>query len=103
MIKIWIREPTGKYEPIEIPTDMGLSLMEIFRAAGYFIPATCGGIALCATCLVKIISGSKRLPAPGDAELEMLDTLPLPPGNYRLSCQIRIVEEMDGCIFELPV
>ncbi|MGY3212410.1 2Fe-2S iron-sulfur cluster-binding protein [Mucilaginibacter sp. HD30] len=81
--------------------DNRFSLMEILRASDYPIPATCGGIALCATCLVEICRGVEQLSPPVDAEIDMLETLPLPIGDYRLSCQLRSDEALDGCIFRL--
>ena len=55
---------------------MGLSLMELLKASGYDIQATCGGMALCATCHVEVLAGP-ALPEPGDDELDMLETLPV--------------------------
>ncbi len=72
--------------------------MEALKAAGYDILATCGGIALCATCHVKVLKGAKILQPAGGQELDMLpDAGPL----SRLSCQLRINEGMDGMIFRI--
>lgn len=101
MIKITIEDRNGKQAALEIPTDMNLSLMEILKAAEYDILATCGGIALCATCLVQVIKGTEHLPQPAGQELDMLDTLPYADGHSRLSCQLRINKEMDGMIFRI--
>lgn len=101
MITITIEDRNGKQAALEIPTDMDLSLMEILKAAEYDILATCGGIALCATCQVQVIKGAEQLPPPGDQELDMLDSLPYTDGHNRLSCQLRINKEMDGMIFRI--
>jgi len=101
MIKITIVDRNGKRANLEIPTDINLSLMEILKAAEYDILATCGGIALCATCLVQVLKGTENLPQPGGQELDMLDTLPNADLNSRLSCQLRINKEMDGMIFQI--
>ena len=101
MIKITIEDRNGKQAALEIPTDMNLSLMEILKAAEYDILATCGGIALCATCQVQVVRGKEKLPLPNEQELDMLDTLPHADINSRLSCQLRINKEMDGMIFQI--
>ncbi len=75
--------------------------MEALKAAGYDILATCGGIALCATCHVKVLKGAKMLPPAGDQELDMLEMQPEAGPLSRLSCQLRINEGMDGMIFRI--
>jgi 2Fe-2S ferredoxin len=102
MISFSIQDSNNEQHPLEIPEGSGFSLMEILRAAGYPIAATCGGMALCATCLLEVVEGNSRLPQPGDAEDEMLDTLPLTIGDFRLSCQLRADELLNGCVFRFP-
>jgi len=101
MITIFIADSDGDPKELAAPCNLNLSLMEMLRAAGYTIPATCGGIALCATCRVQVLKGAERLPAAGDQELDMLDTLPDTDSFSRLACQLRISPEMDGMIFRL--
>jgi ferredoxin, 2Fe-2S len=94
-ITIYIEEVDGNVRPVEAPTDMGLSLMEVLKASEYPIAATCGGMALCASCHVEITEGEAFREAT-DAELDMLDTLPEVNDSSRLACQMRLTEEMDG-------
>lgn len=101
MITITIENSDGSRKELEAPCDLNLSLMEILRAAGYDILATCGGIALCATCRVQVIQGIAKLPAAGDQELDMLDMLPDTDSLSRLACQLRINEDMNGMIFRV--
>lgn len=101
LITIYIINPDGSQEPLEVPVNINLSLMEFLRAAGYPIPGTCGGIALCATCAVDILSGNENLSPAGDQELDMLDTLPQSNSATRLACQIRIRPEIDGLIVRI--
>ncbi len=75
--------------------------MEALKAAGYDILATCGGLALCATCHVKVLKGTETLPPAGDQELDMLEMLPDAGPLSRLACQLRINEDMDGMIFRI--
>lgn len=101
MITITIEDRNGEQQPIEIPTDISLSLMEVLKASDYSILATCGGMALCATCHVQVLEGYDDLPSAGNDEMDMLDTLPDAGFDSRLACQLRISEEMDGMVFRV--
>ena len=101
MINITIEDRNGEQQDVEIPEEISLSLMEVLRASGYNILATCGGIALCATCHVQVIKGLEKLPEAGNDEMDMLDTLPDANFDSRLACQIRISEELDGMVFKI--
>lgn len=96
IITLRIEDRDGNTQNHEIPTDVNLSLMEILKASGYEILATCGGMALCATCHVQIISGQEHIVEPNDDELDMLDTLPDADNQSRLACQIRLTSQNDG-------
>lgn len=101
MIHITVINPDGSSQTLEAPTDMGLSLMEFLKACEYDILATCGGMALCATCCVDIMEGGAQLPEKSDDEEDMLDTLPdLLPGS-RLACQLKLSKNMDGLKLKL--
>lgn len=95
MITLQIEDRQGNQQMVDFPTDMNLSLMEALKASEYDILATCGGMALCATCHVQIEDQSK-LNEPGDLELDMLDTLPDATSCSRLACQIRLSDDMHG-------
>lgn len=86
-----INKDNAKQE-LEAPADLGLSLMEFLKASGYPILATCGGMALCATCHVEVLKNFEQLPEPSSDELNMLDTLPEIFPTSRLSCQIKLTE-----------
>jgi len=95
-IKVNIQNADGSITTLEAPTDMGLSLMEFLKGNEYDILATCGGMALCATCHVEVISGFDKLHAVSDDEYAMLDTLPNITDTSRLSCQLKLSSEMDN-------
>ncbi|SFS81841.1 2Fe-2S iron-sulfur cluster-binding protein [Sphingobacterium wenxiniae] len=96
IITIAIEDRNGTIQDVEVPTDVNLSLMEILKASDYEILATCGGMALCATCHVQIKEGGEHLPEPSDQELDMLDTLPDADDESRLACQLHLVNENNG-------
>lgn len=100
-IKIKVQDYSGDVQELEAPTDMGLSLMEFLKANEYPILATCGGMALCATCHIKVEKGFDALNEPGDDEMDQLDVLPNAEHNSRLACQLRLNPDMDGMMVRL--
>ncbi len=58
MVNFTVEDHDGNRQEIEAPDDMGFSLMEILKASEYPVLATCGGMALCATCHVEILKSS---------------------------------------------
>ena len=97
MITIFVEEPNGIRTPIEAPTDMNLSLMEILKASQYDIQATCGGMALCATCHIQVLEGEPFKEA-SSTEWDMFDSLPNVPKGSRLACQMRLINDMQGLV-----
>lgn len=95
-ISVRVIGDSGQQVELQAPTDMGLSLMEFLKGNDFDIPATCGGMALCATCHVEVLSGYEALPEIGNDEYAMLDTLPNITPTSRLSCQIRLDTAIDG-------
>jgi len=75
----------------------GWTVMEILRDADLPIVAECGGACACATCHVYVEDGwYDKLPAPSDAETDMLDMALAVEPNSRLSCQLTCAPELDG-------
>ena len=95
-IKIIVQNNNNSEKELIAPTDMGLSLMEFLKGNEYDILATCGGMALCATCHVEVLSKYEVLKSISDEEYAMLDTLPNITNTSRLSCQIKLSPEIDG-------
>ncbi|MFP5080709.1 2Fe-2S iron-sulfur cluster-binding protein [Pedobacter sp. JCM 36344] len=100
-ILIHVQNPDGSLTDLEAPVDMGLSLMEYLKACEYDILATCGGMALCATCCVDVLEGEEKLNEITDDEYAMLDTLPDLLPNSRLACQLQLNHAMNGLIVKL--
>ena len=99
-VRVYVEEALGQRTEVVGPTDMGLNLMELLKANGYDIQATCGGIALCGTCHIEVLAGP-ALNEPGDDEMAMLETLPVLNEGSRLSCQIRLTNRLDGLVLRL--
>lgn len=95
MIHITVLDREDTPHVLEAPTDMGLNLMELCKAYELPMEGTCGGMALCATCHVYVLS-DHPLPEPSDDELTMLDQAFFVKDNSRLGCQIKIKDETDG-------
>jgi 2Fe-2S ferredoxin len=87
---------------IEIP--VGRSVMQGATAAGLDgIVGQCGGELVCATCHVYVLSHAVSLPQISELEDEMLDfTAEARQANSRLSCQIKMTEELGGLVLGLP-
>jgi 2Fe-2S ferredoxin len=92
---------SGRVELEVTPTG---SLMEAARAHGVpGIDADCGGYMVCGTCHVVIEPmWHDRLPPQSDAERDMLECVPDPEPNTRLSCQIPITEALNGIVMRVP-
>ncbi len=100
MIQITVIDRAGVQQPLEAPTDMGLNLMELCKAAELPVEGTCGGMALCASCHVYVESGHE-LREPSEDELYMLDQTLYVKTNSRLGCQIKIDDKLEGLIVRL--
>jgi 2Fe-2S ferredoxin len=101
MVNFTVEDQEGNRQEREAPDDMGLSLMEILKAYEYPVLATCGGMALCATCHVEILEGKEGLGDATDEELDQLENLPEYFPTSRLSCQIRIGDILEGAVVKL--
>lgn len=95
-IHITVENQHGETRQLEVPEGISLSLMEVLKASDYDILATCGGMALCATCHIEVLEKMDALEPRNDAELDMLDTLPNASDQSRLACQIRLNAALDG-------
>ncbi|GAB2615162.1 2Fe-2S iron-sulfur cluster-binding protein [Belliella aquatica] len=101
MVTFTVEDHDGNRQSIEAPDDMGLSLMEILKASEYPVLATCGGMALCATCHVEVMEGQDQLGEATDVELDQLENLPEYFPTSRLACQVRISPLLEGAVIKL--
>jgi ferredoxin len=96
-IKLTIISDTEGDVHLDVPNDMGLNLMEFLKANDYEqILGTCGGMALCASCHVRVIECEPALPEQSDDEFDILDSLPELYDNSRLSCQIKLTDQLSS-------
>jgi len=92
----YIVDPKGDERELKIPLGIAMSLMEALKAFDEPVEATCGGMALCASCLVDITDGFDNTGELTLDEEAMLDTLPEYNERFRLSCQINVDADLDG-------
>lgn len=100
MVKFTIIDREDKEHQVEAPTDMNMNIMELCKAYELPVKGTCGGMALCSTCHIYILS-EHELPEMKEAEEEMLDQAFFVEDNSRLGCQIQITENLEGLKFKL--
>ncbi|MBL7781927.1 MAG: 2Fe-2S iron-sulfur cluster binding domain-containing protein [Saprospiraceae bacterium] len=99
-IQVNIIDREGSRHELEAPTDMNMSIMELCKSYELPVEGTCGGMALCASCHVYVLS-QHELSEPTDDEIAMLDAAFFVKPNSRLGCQLKLKNEMDGLTLEL--
>ncbi len=100
LVKLEVLDRHDELHVIEVPSDIGLNVMEVCKASELPIEGTCGGMALCGSCHVYVLS-DHVLNERSDEEEEMLDTLFSTEDNSRLCCQIHVDERVDGLKIKL--
>ncbi|QND72887.1 2Fe-2S iron-sulfur cluster-binding protein [Tardiphaga robiniae] len=103
MAKITFIASNGSTHSVETP--VGVSIMKAAVDNGLDgIVAECGGSLACATCHVYVSPEfANRISPASGIENDLLDCTAserLP--NSRLSCQIRMSDDIDGIVVEIP-
>ena len=102
MAKITFVDNTGAEKTVE--AENGMTVMEVaVRNSIAGIDADCGGACACATCHVYV--DEAWMPKVGKAqsmEEDMLDFAFDVRENSRLSCQIKVSDEIDGITVRTP-
>jgi 2Fe-2S ferredoxin len=94
MPKVWLTRRDGTTEPVEARS--GRSLMLNIRKPGQ-IQAICGGCASCGTCHVYVAEDwAGHLPPIKPEEETILAFSDWRQPNSRLSCQIKVTDDLDG-------
>ena len=100
IIHITLVDREGKEHDLEAPTDMNMNIMELCKSYELPVEGTCGGMAMCASCHVYILS-DHALSDRNDDEEAMLDQAFFVKGNSRLGCQLHLSNDMDGLKVQL--
>ena len=102
MVKITYIDSAGTARTVDAET--GSTVMETaIKNSVPGIEAECGGACACSTCHVYVDeawTGKTGEPAP--MEEDMLDFAYDVRPNSRLSCQIKVIEELDGLVVTTP-
>jgi ferredoxin-2, mitochondrial len=94
-IQITVVDREGAEHILDAPTDMNMNMMELCKSYELPVEGTCGGMALCASCHMYILS-DHILHEKSDDEEAMLDQAFYVKNNSRLGCQIKLTPDLDG-------
>lgn len=102
MVKITFIDSKGTSRTID--AEIGATVMETAIKNGVpGIEAECGGACACATCHVHVDEAwREKTGEPSAMEEDMLDFGYDVRENSRLSCQIKVREDLDGLIVRTP-
>ena len=102
MAKIHFVDHSGETRTIDV--ENGATVMEAaIRNAVPGIEAECGGACACATCHVYVDEAfMPKVGNPGPMEEDMLDFAYEVRPTSRLSCQIKVSDDLDGLVVSTP-
>ncbi len=102
MAKITYIQTDGSKQTIEAENDSTVMESAVKnQVAG--IDADCGGACACATCHVYVAEAWTEVTgAPSEMEEDMLDFAYDIRDSSRLSCQIKVRDELDGLVVHIP-
>jgi 2Fe-2S ferredoxin len=100
IIKVVVVDRDGARHELEAPTDMNMNMMELCKSYELPVEGTCGGMAMCASCHMYLLS-EHDLPERSDDEEDMLDEAFNVEDNSRLGCQIKLADELDSLEVQL--
>lgn len=102
MAKITFIQPDGAEQTVEATP--GMTVME--AAKKELVPgieAECGGACACATCHVFVDDAwREKVGPPSEMEEDMLDFAFDVRELSRLSCQIKVTQDLDGLVVRVP-
>ncbi len=102
MTKVTFMDAKGEARTVD--AQVGSTVMETaLRNSIPGIEAECGGACACATCHVYVAEDwTEKVGKPSQMEEDMLDFAFEVRPNSRLSCQIKVSEELDGLVVTTP-
>ena len=104
MPKVTYVHPNGAREVLDVPLGTSVMRAAIINSIDGIV-AECGGEMMCATCHVYVDAAwldRTGLPEPGSQEETMLSFAAAAQPNSRLTCQIRMCEELAGIVLRMP-
>ena len=98
MARVWVTRRNGETQQVDARP--GRSLMLNLKTGGIDeIAAICGGCASCGTCHVYVAQDwLERLPPMQSDEDTILGFSDWREPNSRLSCQIKVTDDLDGLV-----
>ncbi|MGA7431840.1 MAG: 2Fe-2S iron-sulfur cluster-binding protein [Xanthobacteraceae bacterium] len=102
MAKITFIDSEGTARTVD--GEVGSTVMETAIKNGVpEIEAECGGACACSTCHLYVDQAWwEKVGAPSPMEADMLDFAFEVKPNSRLSCQIKVADELDGLVVTTP-
>jgi 2Fe-2S ferredoxin len=103
MPKVIYVSHTGQSREVDVP--VGMTVMNAALKNGIDgIIAECGGVCMCSTCHVYVDAKFfSKLPPAQDTEEAVLEiSAEERKPTSRLSCQIKVTDDLDGLIVRLP-
>lgn len=100
LINITVVDREGKEHRLEAPTDMNMNMMELCKSQELPVAGTCGGMAMCASCQMYVLTDHVPIERSYD-EQAMLDEAWHVEENSRLGCQIQLTNKLEGLKVQL--
>ena len=99
-INIKVIDRNGELHNLKGPIDMNLNVMELLKINELPVEGTCGGMAMCASCHVYVVS-DHILPEKTFDETAMLEESWDIQDNSRLSCQLKLSKQLEGLTIQI--
>ena len=102
MVNIIFEAPDGEQTAVDaLEGDTLMAVAQDNAIDG--IAADCGGSMACGPCHIFVTEQwQQQLPKQSDIEKEMLEFVPDPQPNGRLSCQLKVTAELEGIVVKVP-
>ena len=84
---------TRERQKDQITVQNGDLLMQSLQEAGIPVASSCGGEAVCAKCVIRIVAGAENLSPPTPDE-DFLRDLHDFPADVRVSCQAKVLGDV---------
>ena len=87
----------------KVEAKVGQTLLDVIKENNIDLIGACDGACACGTCHIYIDEETlKKIEPANEDEENVLDVVFNIKSNSRLACQVKVVEEMEGAIIEIP-